>query len=107
MKVQGQVHRLFCIASNAAFGFTGTGCNSVSNLKTVQRHFSPSSSSWFVVLIHCNPEINISYREKMRGREMLIRVFWGIINICKALWASLMEEVIEGKLLFFLIIIIN
>lgn len=69
MSVQRQVHRFFCIASNAAFGFTGTGCDSVGNLKTVQRCFFPSSSSCFVVLIHCNPEINISYREKMRGRE--------------------------------------
>lgn len=72
MRVQGQGHRLFCRASDAALGFTWAGFDSVGNLKTVPGGiFLPSSLSWFVVLIHCNPEINISYREKMRRERCL------------------------------------
>lgn len=64
-----------------------------------------SSSSWIAVLIHCNPEINISYRQKNeREWKMLIRMFWGLINICKALWASLMKEAIEDNFLLLLLI---
>lgn len=35
MRVQGQVHRLFCRASDAAAGFTHASFDSVGNLKTV------------------------------------------------------------------------